>query len=66
MHTRMIAALYSAPCTLTSKIEVEDNGGGNWLINPEEAKDCLSNTASLRTLFKKDKTSWLSSSFYLL
>lgn len=37
-HTRVIAALYSARCTLTSEIEVKDNGSGNWLINPEEAK----------------------------
>lgn len=60
-HTRMIAALYSARCTLTSEIEVKDNGSGNWLINPEEAKGCLSNTASSCMLFKKNKTSWLSS-----
>lgn len=45
LHTRMIAALYSARCTLTSEIEVKDNGTGNWLINPKKAKACLSNTA---------------------
>lgn len=56
-HTLMIAALYSARCTLTSEIEVKDNGSGNWLINPEEAKGCLSNTASSCMLFVKSKTS---------
>lgn len=45
-HTWMIAALYSACCTLTSEIEVKDNASGNWLINPEEAKGCLSDTTS--------------------
>lgn len=48
----MIAALYSARCILTSEIEVKDNGSGNWLINPREAKGCLSNAASSRALFK--------------
>lgn len=48
----MIAALYSARCTLTSEIEVKDNGSGNWLINPREAKGCLSNAASSCMLFK--------------
>lgn len=65
-HTRMIAALYFARCTLTSEIEVKDNGSGNWLINPEEAKSCLSNTASSRMLFKKTKASWLSSTVAFL
>lgn len=34
-HTGVIAALYSACCSLTSQIEVKDNGSGNWLINPQ-------------------------------
>lgn len=34
----MIAALYSVRCALTPEIEVKDNGSGNWLINPQEAK----------------------------
>lgn len=51
-RTRMIAALYSARCTLTSEIEVKDNGSGNWLINPREAKGYLSNAASSCMLFK--------------
>jgi len=57
-HTWMIAALYSACCTLTSEIEVKDNGSGNWLINPEEEKGCLSDTTSSCMLFKQNKTSW--------
>ena len=51
-HTRMIAALYPACCTLSSEIEVKDNGIGNWLINPVEARACWRAAATFQQLLQ--------------
>lgn len=50
----MIAALYSARCTLTSEIEVKDNGSGNWLINPWEAKGLFEQRCQLMHAFQAE------------